>query len=125
MAGPQGTGGAFAVDVEQPTCAGNGVVFGPAGVVGHIAQHPQPGCGENFGKNRAHEGGDDLPAGQSAVGGGPHALLDGRDTPPKSGVEYVRRLDTFLRHHGSGRIGSLIGRFYAMGITASGSAKSF
>ena len=43
-----------------------------------------------------------------------HALLDGRDTPPKSGVEYVRRLDAFLRQHGSGRIGSLIGRFYAM-----------
>ncbi len=43
-----------------------------------------------------------------------HAFLDGRDTPPKSGVEYVGQLDAFLREAGVGRIASLTGRFYAM-----------
>ncbi len=43
-----------------------------------------------------------------------HALLDGRDTPPQSGIEYVRDLERFLRDQGTGRIVSLIGRFYAM-----------
>jgi len=43
-----------------------------------------------------------------------HALLDGRDTPPQSGVGYVGALDRYLRELGAGRIASLIGRFYAM-----------
>uniref|UniRef100_I2Q1I0 2,3-bisphosphoglycerate-independent phosphoglycerate mutase n=1 Tax=Desulfovibrio sp. U5L TaxID=596152 RepID=I2Q1I0_9BACT len=43
-----------------------------------------------------------------------HALLDGRDTPPQSGVGYVGDLDRYLRDTGTGRIVSLIGRFYAM-----------
>ena len=43
-----------------------------------------------------------------------HALLDGRDTPPQSGVGFVRDLDGFLRERGAGRIASLIGRYYAM-----------
>ncbi len=43
-----------------------------------------------------------------------HALLDGRDTPPQSGVGFVGDLDAFLRETGFGRIVSLIGRFYAM-----------
>jgi len=43
-----------------------------------------------------------------------HALLDGRDTPPKSGVGFVRDLDAFLREGKAGRIASLIGRYYAM-----------
>ena len=43
-----------------------------------------------------------------------HALLDGRDTPPQSGAGYVADLDGFLSHLGTGRIASLIGRYYAM-----------
>jgi 2,3-bisphosphoglycerate-independent phosphoglycerate mutase len=43
-----------------------------------------------------------------------HALLDGRDTPPQSGVGYVGDLHEFLQKEGAGRIASLIGRFYAM-----------
>ena len=43
-----------------------------------------------------------------------HAFLDGRDTPPQSGVGYVGELDRFLREQGVGRIASLIGRFYVM-----------
>ena len=43
-----------------------------------------------------------------------HAFLDGRDTPPQSGVGYVGALESFLREQGAGRIVSLTGRFYAM-----------
>jgi 2,3-bisphosphoglycerate-independent phosphoglycerate mutase len=43
-----------------------------------------------------------------------HALLDGRDTPPQSGAGFVGDLDGFLKELGSGRIASLIGRYYAM-----------
>ena len=42
-----------------------------------------------------------------------HAFLDGRDTPPTSGVNYVRRLKDCLEETGA-RFGSMIGRFYAM-----------
>lgn len=42
-----------------------------------------------------------------------HAFMDGRDTPPTSGIEYVRRLTTTLEATG-GKLGSVIGRFYAM-----------
>ncbi len=43
-----------------------------------------------------------------------HAFLDGRDTPPTSGVEHISRLLKEMESLGAGRIGSLIGRFYAM-----------
>ncbi len=43
-----------------------------------------------------------------------HAFLDGRDTPPDSGLGYVRRLEDFLRRLGRGRIATLGGRFYGM-----------
>ncbi len=43
-----------------------------------------------------------------------HAFLDGRDTPPSSGITYVRRLEAFLAQLGCGRIASLGGRFYGM-----------
>ncbi|MHC1788944.1 2,3-bisphosphoglycerate-independent phosphoglycerate mutase [Solidesulfovibrio sp.] len=43
-----------------------------------------------------------------------HALLDGRDTPPRSGAGYVADLDASLAEIGAGRIASVIGRFYAM-----------
>ena len=43
-----------------------------------------------------------------------HAILDGRDTPPDSGVGYVERLAAYTRDKGLGRIATICGRFYAM-----------
>jgi 2,3-bisphosphoglycerate-independent phosphoglycerate mutase len=43
-----------------------------------------------------------------------HAFTDGRDTPPNSGIEYVRRLEQKLREYGAGRMATLCGRYYAM-----------
>jgi len=43
-----------------------------------------------------------------------HAFGDGRDSPPNSGIEYCRRVETRLREIGAGRIGTVVGRFYAM-----------
>jgi 2,3-bisphosphoglycerate-independent phosphoglycerate mutase len=42
-----------------------------------------------------------------------HCFLDGRDTPPHSGIDYLRRLQQKLREAG-GRIASIAGRYYAM-----------
>ncbi len=43
-----------------------------------------------------------------------HAILDGRDTDPNSGLGYVRDLQTKLDELGAGRIVSVSGRYYAM-----------
>lgn len=43
-----------------------------------------------------------------------HAFLDGRDTPPRSAQGYVERVEGWMRELGTGRIGTLIGRYYAM-----------
>ena len=45
-----------------------------------------------------------------------HAFLDGRDTPPKSAAPTLGRLSRLLASGpgGLGRIGSIVGRFYAM-----------
>src|SRR5262245_10873876 len=43
-----------------------------------------------------------------------HAFLDGRDTPPKSALTYVRRTERFLQDAGLGRIASVSGRYYSM-----------
>ena len=43
-----------------------------------------------------------------------HAFTDGRDTPPSSGVKYLKELGEFLRKHPSAVIGSVCGRYYAM-----------
>jgi 2,3-bisphosphoglycerate-independent phosphoglycerate mutase len=43
-----------------------------------------------------------------------HAFLDGRDTPPRSGLGYVEELDAFLTRAGIGRIATVTGRYYAM-----------
>jgi len=43
-----------------------------------------------------------------------HAFLDGRDTPPRSGLGYVRALEARLAEIGAGRIATLTGRYYAM-----------
>ena len=43
-----------------------------------------------------------------------HPFLDGRDTPPRSARLSLERLDRQLRQFGTGRIATLIGRYYAM-----------
>jgi 2,3-bisphosphoglycerate-independent phosphoglycerate mutase len=43
-----------------------------------------------------------------------HCFMDGRDTPPHSGVDFVRQLQKKMRELGVGQIASLTGRYYAM-----------
>ncbi len=43
-----------------------------------------------------------------------HCLMDGRDTPPRSGAEYLARLEKRIAEIGCGRIATVIGRYYAM-----------
>ena len=43
-----------------------------------------------------------------------HAFLDGRDTPPKSGEEYLRQLNEKMRALGVGKIATVIGRYFVM-----------
>ncbi len=43
-----------------------------------------------------------------------HALLDGRDTPPKSGADAVRDLVQMFKDTGVGRVATLCGRYFAM-----------
>jgi len=43
-----------------------------------------------------------------------HAFMDGRDTPPSSGVDYLKQLEKHLATLGCGRVASVTGRFYAM-----------
>ena len=43
-----------------------------------------------------------------------HALLDGRDVPPSSGVDFVKELEDKLDEIGVGKIATVMGRFYAM-----------
>ena len=43
-----------------------------------------------------------------------HAFLDGRDTPPKSALDYIARLESQLAAIGIGRIATVSGRYYAM-----------
>jgi 2,3-bisphosphoglycerate-independent phosphoglycerate mutase len=43
-----------------------------------------------------------------------HCFLDGRDTPPSSGVNYVAALLKNIEEIGCGKIASIIGRYYAM-----------
>jgi 2,3-bisphosphoglycerate-independent phosphoglycerate mutase len=43
-----------------------------------------------------------------------HAFTDGRDTPPNSGLGYVKQVDEQCAKIGVGKIASVCGRFYAM-----------
>ncbi len=43
-----------------------------------------------------------------------HAFMDGRDTPPQSGAEYLAQLEDKLAELGTGRVATVIGRYYAM-----------
>jgi 2,3-bisphosphoglycerate-independent phosphoglycerate mutase len=43
-----------------------------------------------------------------------HAFTDGRDTSPTSGAASVAGVEAVCRESGAGRVGSVIGRYYAM-----------
>jgi 2,3-bisphosphoglycerate-independent phosphoglycerate mutase len=43
-----------------------------------------------------------------------HCFMDGRDTPPHSGRDFVRQLQQKMRELQAGEIATLVGRYYAM-----------
>ena len=43
-----------------------------------------------------------------------HAFLDGRDTPPTSGKDYLMELESQMKSIGVGKIATVSGRYYAM-----------
>ena len=43
-----------------------------------------------------------------------HAFLDGRDVPPKSGVEDIKRIESYMSQLGVGKVATVQGRYYAM-----------
>ena len=43
-----------------------------------------------------------------------HALMDGRDTPPRGGEEYLQQLEDQIKRIGCGAIASVAGRYYTM-----------
>ena len=52
----------------------------------------------------------DFPSGKIVV----HPFLDGRDTPPRSTLEYLARLAQELAAVGNAKIGTVMGRYYGM-----------
>src|SRR5690606_16264351 len=42
-----------------------------------------------------------------------HAFTDGRDTDPKSGLNFIKDLEEHMAHT-TGKIASMIGRYYSM-----------
>jgi len=43
-----------------------------------------------------------------------HAFTDGRDTDPEGGAAYVRQLEAVMEETGTGVVGSVVGRYWAM-----------
>jgi 2,3-bisphosphoglycerate-independent phosphoglycerate mutase len=43
-----------------------------------------------------------------------HAFTDGRDTLPHSGAGYLATVEGWMTDAGAGRVGSVVGRYYAM-----------
>jgi 2,3-bisphosphoglycerate-independent phosphoglycerate mutase len=43
-----------------------------------------------------------------------HAFLDGRDTPPRSAADSLRKAEAVFAELGCGRVASIVGRYYAM-----------
>ncbi len=43
-----------------------------------------------------------------------HAITDGRDSPPDSGIHYIREIQNHISASGYGCIASICGRYYAM-----------
>ncbi len=52
----------------------------------------------------------EFPAGEIVI----HPFLDGRDTPPRSTLEYIAKLNLVMKEVGGCRIGTVMGRYYAM-----------
>jgi 2,3-bisphosphoglycerate-independent phosphoglycerate mutase len=53
-------------------------------------------------------------AGEYDVEAVTHAFMDGRDTPPDAGADYLRDLEPVLDEHGTGDVATVSGRYYAM-----------
>jgi 2,3-bisphosphoglycerate-independent phosphoglycerate mutase len=43
-----------------------------------------------------------------------HAFTDGRDTPPKSAIDYITMVENFCKKEQVGKIVSVVGRYFAM-----------
>ncbi len=43
-----------------------------------------------------------------------HAFMDGRDTPPASGIDFIKQLEIFIKEKPAVRIASVSGRYWAM-----------
>ena len=43
-----------------------------------------------------------------------HCLMDGRDTPPTSGITFMRQLEEKMRAIGTGRVATVQGRYWGM-----------
>ncbi len=43
-----------------------------------------------------------------------HAITDGRDTPPNSGIKYIKNIIDFMRDENIGTLSTIIGRYYIM-----------
>jgi 2,3-bisphosphoglycerate-independent phosphoglycerate mutase len=43
-----------------------------------------------------------------------HCFMDGRDTPPNSGIDFLRQLEQKMREYDVGQIATVSGRYYAM-----------
>ena len=43
-----------------------------------------------------------------------HVITDGRDTPPKSALKFIRQIEAKIAEIGVGRIATVLGRYYAM-----------
>ena len=43
-----------------------------------------------------------------------HALLDGRDVPPRSAITYIEQLEAYMAELGLGKIATVGGRYYGM-----------
>ncbi|WP_139904978.1 2,3-bisphosphoglycerate-independent phosphoglycerate mutase [Clostridium thermarum] len=43
-----------------------------------------------------------------------HAFMDGRDTPPTSGKDYIAEIEEYLKELDNGKIATISGRYYAM-----------
>ena len=43
-----------------------------------------------------------------------HAFMDGRDTPPESGIHYIKELKSFIENKPSVKIATVTGRYWAM-----------
>ncbi|MFH0910144.1 MAG: 2,3-bisphosphoglycerate-independent phosphoglycerate mutase [Planctomycetota bacterium] len=52
----------------------------------------------------------ECPAGEMVL----HPFLDGRDTPPRSSLEYLAKLQAVMKEVGGCRIGTIMGRYYGM-----------